>query len=49
MAGLGGLLASVCFGVLWEAYDSRTAFIAAAALAALATVSLLYVRPSPGE
>lgn len=40
VGGLGGLVASLGFGVLWEAFDSRVAFLTAAALAVLATMVL---------
>lgn len=44
VAGLGSLVASVLFGVLWDAFDSRTAFLTAAGLGAVATVVLLARR-----
>jgi MFS family permease len=43
--GLAALPASILFGIVWKALGPQTAFIAGAGLAALATVSLLIMRP----
>ena len=42
--GLGALLASVLFGVLWNAFGAAVAFGTGAALALVATVLLFVVR-----
>jgi len=46
--GLAALPASVLFGIFWKAFGPRTAFLAGAGLAALATVSLLIMRTRIG-
>jgi MFS family permease len=43
--GLLALAASLLFGGLWEAFDSRTAFLTAAVLALAATVALVALTP----
>ena len=41
--------ASILFGVWWNVFGSRTAFLIGAAIAVLATVALLAFRLSGGE
>jgi MFS family permease len=48
VTGLGALVASVLFGVLWKAFSAAVAFGTGAALAVLATALLFLVVPSTG-
>ena len=50
VTGVGALLASVVFGLIWNAFGTAAAFGSGAALALLATVLLLVVVPAhPGS
>jgi MFS family permease len=49
VSGLGGLAASLIFGVIWSAYGAPAAFGVGAALALAATVALLLVIPASAE
>lgn len=47
--GIAALPASVLFGWLWQAYGPEAAFLTGGALALLAALALMVLRPSPRE
>jgi MFS family permease len=49
VAGIGALVSSVMFGVLWKLFGAPLAFASGAALAALATVLLFVLVPAPAR
>jgi MFS family permease len=47
VSGIGALISSVVFGVLWNMFGARIAFASGAALAVLAAILLFIVVPAP--
>jgi MFS family permease len=49
VAGIGGLISSVVFGLIWNSFGARVAFASGAALAILAAVLLFVLVPAPTD
>jgi MFS family permease len=47
VAGIGALISSVAFGLLWKAFGAPVAFASGAALATAAAVLLFVLVPGP--
>lgn len=49
VAGLGSLVSSVIFGLLWKQFGAAVAFASGAALAIIASILLFIIVPAPDE
>ena len=49
VAGIGALVSSVVFGVIWNVYGAPVAFASGAALAVIAAVLLFVLVPAPAD